>query len=32
MKYERPLVLAIVLKSAGDHVNFNELRCKYRRH
>ena len=31
MKYERPLILAIVIKAAGDRVIFNELRCKYRR-
>lgn len=31
MQYERRLILAIVIKSAGNFVNFNELRCKYRR-
>lgn len=31
MQYERRLILAIVIKSAGNPVNFNELRCKYRR-
>ena len=31
MKYERRLILAIVLKSSNNNVKFNELRCKYRR-
>ena len=31
MTHERRLVLAIVIKSAGNFVTFNELRCKYRR-
>jgi len=31
MKYERRLVLAIVLKQEEGNFNFNELRCKYRR-
>jgi len=29
MTHERRLVLAIVIKSAGNFVTFNELRCKY---
>ena len=31
MTHDRRLILAVVIKSAGNHVNFNELRCKYRR-
>lgn len=31
MTHERHLVLAIVIKSSGSLVNYNELRCKYRR-
>lgn len=32
MKYERRLILAIVIKSAGNKVDFNMLRAKYRKH
>lgn len=32
MEHERPLILAIVLKSSENLVNFNELRASYRRH
>lgn len=32
MTVKRNLVLAIVLKSAGNKFAFNELRCTYRRH
>ena len=31
MVHKRRLVLAILLKQAGSHFLFNELRCKYRR-
>lgn len=31
MTHDRRLVLAIVLKSAGNFFNYNELRCRYRR-
>ena len=31
MVHKRRLVLAILLKQAGSHFIFNELRCKYRR-
>jgi len=31
MTYERRLILAIVLVSSGNHINYNELRCRYRR-
>lgn len=31
MEHERPLILAIVLKSSANMINFNELRASYRR-
>ena len=31
MTYERRLILAIVIVSKGNLVDYNELRCKYRR-
>ena len=32
MVHERRLTLAVVLKSNENRINFNELRCSYRRH